>query len=94
MLIRGQQQGHINGAAICRKAPSISYLLFTDDSLIFCKANMNECKRIWEILQDYEATSGQKTNREKTSLFFIKNTTPDTEDAIKKPLQCSNHKTV
>ncbi|KAK9984684.1 hypothetical protein SO802_034209 [Lithocarpus litseifolius] len=44
---------------------------------------MNECTRVWEILQDYEAASGQKMNREKTSLFFSKNTTPNTQDAIK-----------
>lgn len=60
MLNRGQQQGHINGIAVCRKAPSISHLLFANYNLIFCKANMNECKRVWEILQDYEAASSQK----------------------------------
>ena len=78
MLNKGQQQGHINVIAVCRKALFISHLLFADDSLIFCKANMNECKRVWEILQDYEVSSGQKMNREKTSLFFSKNPTLDT----------------
>ena len=44
---------------------------------------MTECSKIWKILREYEMASGQKMNREKTSLFFNKNTTMEAQDSIK-----------
>lgn len=35
---------------------------------------MGECRRIWDVLHDYEVSLGQKINKDKTSLFFRKNT--------------------
>ena len=74
MLKKEELQGHIKGVSVYREAPPISHLLFVNDSLIFCKANMIECNKVWKVLRDYEAASGQWMNREKTSLFFNKNT--------------------
>ena len=45
---------------------------------------MTECSNIWKILREYEMASGQKMNREKTSLFFSKNTTMEVQDSIKR----------
>ena len=78
MLKKEQIQGNIKGVVVCKQAPSISQFLFADESLVFCKATMNECNRVWEILQNYEIASGQQMNREKISLFFSKNTSPET----------------
>ncbi|KAL0008862.1 hypothetical protein SO802_010364 [Lithocarpus litseifolius] len=83
MLKQAENRGSINGVSVCRKAPRISQLLFADDCLVFCKANMKECSNIWKILQDYEMASGQKMNRDKTSLFFSKNMHTETQDSIK-----------
>ena len=83
MLKQAENRGSINGVSVCRRAPRISHLLFADDSLVFCKANMTECSNIWKILQDFEMASGQKMNREKTSLFFSKNTPTETQESIK-----------
>ena len=83
LLKQAENRGSINGVSVCRRAPQISHLLFADDSLVFCKANMTECSNIWKILRDYEMASGQKMNRYKTSLFFSKNTPTETQDSIK-----------
>ena len=48
------------------------YILFADDSLIFCSATIEERDNVLEILKEYEEPSGQKMNRSKTSLFFSK----------------------
>lgn len=70
MLKKEELQGHIKGVSVYREAPPISHLLFVNDSLIFCKANMIECNKVWKVLGDYEATSGQWMNREKTFTIF------------------------
>ena len=33
---------------------------------------MDECRRVLDILKDYEEASGQKINKTKTALFFSK----------------------
>ena len=69
LLKQAENRGSINGVSVCRRAPQISHLLFADDSLIFCRANMIECSNIWKILREYEMVSRQKMNREKHPYF-------------------------
>ena len=57
-----------------RGALRVSHLLFADDSIIFYRAFVEDCDRVIKVLEDYENDSGQKLNKEKTSLFFSKNT--------------------
>ena len=42
--------GRIKGVFICRGAPTISNLMFADDSILFCLANPREFKVINEGL--------------------------------------------
>ena len=65
MLQREESLGNIKGISICLRAPHLSHLFFADDSVFFCRANMGEYQRIWDILQDYDATLGQKINKDK-----------------------------
>lgn len=55
---------------------------FADDSLLFCQTIVEECQQLINILGLYEATSGQATNRGKTTFFFSKNTRVDIKEAI------------
>ncbi len=64
----------IHGVSVCRDGPKISHLLFVDDSLVFCEASLVECERLGLLLKLYEAALGQKINRQKTAIFFSKNT--------------------
>lgn len=70
---RGERDGKIKGVPVSRGAPSISHLLFADDSIIFCRASVLECDRVMKVLEDYERVSGQKLNKDKTSIYFSKN---------------------
>ena len=72
MLRKEEKEGQIKGVAIYRRAPRISHLLFADDSIIFYRASISEYDRVIEVLEGYERDSGQKINKEKTSLFFSK----------------------
>ncbi|KAL0006538.1 hypothetical protein SO802_008040 [Lithocarpus litseifolius] len=64
----------------------ISHLLFADDSLLFCRATVEEYQNLLTLLEKYEAASGQAINREKTSLFFSKNTRQDVRNTIQQML--------
>ena len=55
---------------VARACPSVSHLLFADDSLFFCKAKKEECERILRILKEYKAASGQMINFQKSTIQF------------------------
>ncbi|KAF7152045.1 hypothetical protein RHSIM_Rhsim01G0173900 [Rhododendron simsii] len=82
MLRHAESRGAIQGLRICRGAPSISHLLFVDDTLVFCKAKRRELQAIGDILDDYRKASGQLINLQKSSMFFSKNTGADLKRAL------------
>jgi hypothetical protein len=81
-LCKAEKEGKINGLAIAKGGTKINHLLFADDSILFCKANFVEWGNVHKILEVYEIASGQKLNREKTSIFFSKNTKVEFKDFI------------
>ena len=72
----------MRGLSICRGCPKITHLFFADDSLLFCKANGQECQQLIEILHLYKAASGQKINTNKSSVFFRANTKEEKKNEI------------
>ena len=76
-------EGDLHGVVVCRRGPKILHLFFADDSLIFCRASLEECDSLQRIFQVYEAASGQQLNRTKTSLFFNSNTDTSVKEEIK-----------
>ena len=83
LLQRAISMGSIKGVVASPQGPHISHLFFADDSIIFCQATKEDCDHLVQILEIYEQASGQKINREKTSLFFSHNTSHDMQEEIK-----------
>ena len=75
--------GEVEGVFLCRNGPKISHLFFVDDSLLFCRARIEDINIIQEILRKYEKASGQKINSEKTNLFFSKGVPESSKDLLK-----------
>ena len=82
LIKNAMSEGCMEGISVCKRGPSISHLFFTDDSIIFYKASMGECKALQRILKVYELASGQQLNRAKTSLFFSPNTKTEIKNEI------------
>ena len=76
------RNNQLHGISICRGAPKITQLFFANDSLLFCRANGNECSKLKEILSLYESALGQKINIDKSSIFFSPNTSQELKDDI------------
>ena len=83
MLRRVESGGIPRGISVCRQAPVVSHLLFANDYIVFCNASKEEGVRVTKILEIYESESGQKLNREKTSLFFSKNTSEEVKEEVR-----------
>ena len=83
LIKKAAMEDRIHGVSICRRGPQLSHLLFADDSLMFCQATTKDCEELLCLLQVYEASTGQQLNREKTTLFFSRNTHLDTQESIK-----------
>ncbi|XP_041027096.1 uncharacterized protein LOC121267314 [Juglans microcarpa x Juglans regia] len=73
LMQQADQHMMVEGIKICKGAPKINHLLFAYDSLIFCRATMQSNIKIQHLLEIYEKASGQKVNKEKTSMVFSKN---------------------
>jgi ribonuclease HI len=81
-LLRAQELGLLRGVPTSPKGMRINHLFFADDSLLFCKATIHEWRVLNEVLELYEQASGQRLNKDKTSVFFSRNTTQDVKDLI------------
>ena len=74
MLSHEEEVGGIEGIKVSRNAPSISHLLFADDSLIFMRATVQNASTLKRVLDTYCESSGQRVSTPKSSIFFSPNT--------------------
>jgi len=74
MIDAGKLAVMFSGINICRNAPSVSHLLFVDDSLILCKMDLEEAQTLKQLLLTYEDCSGQMINAGTLVVMFSPNT--------------------
>lgn len=70
MLSKVVEKSSLQGIRICHSAPSISHLLFVDDSILFSRAAVEEVGIIRNILHQYELAFGQMVNLNKSELLY------------------------
>ena len=64
----------------------VSHLFFADDSLLFARANEKEATTIINILQHYEAASGQMVNLDKFEVSYSRNVSDNTRNMLREKL--------
>ena len=68
--MHAEENGNISGVKVCRDAPSVTNLLFADDSLILMKANLQSAETLKSVLDSYCAASGQMVSVDKPASFL------------------------
>jgi len=63
----------LHSVKVCRSAPSITHLIFADDSVLFTRANLPEAQEVLSILNIYKAASGQVVNVDKSEVSYSRN---------------------
>jgi len=64
------ENGSITGIKLNRSCPTLSHLLFADDSIFFMKGTILECQNLAMILNQYYLVAGQEINLNKSGIFF------------------------
>jgi hypothetical protein len=86
LIAKAQSNKLIHCVKITPKAPEITHLLFVDDSLMFCRATEAETSHMRDIINNYQAASGQLVNFNKSELICSKRVTQTTKTAIQQIL--------
>ena len=81
-----EREGRITCLKIARGSSPISHLLFADDSLFFCKADVSQCAELMKIINTYGCSSGQQLNVDKSSILFDNKVPPEVKLEIKQTL--------
>ncbi|XP_062013785.1 uncharacterized protein LOC133730151 [Rosa rugosa] len=80
LISHGVSSGQWQGLRICDGAPTISHLLFADDSMLYSIATPQDCTMIRDLLNIYERASGQQVNLQKSSVVFSGSVLPPLRD--------------
>jgi hypothetical protein len=72
---------------VCQGAPSVSQLLFADDSLILMEADASNAATLRKVLEMYFTSSGQLVSDQlvsdpKSNIFFSPNTSTEDKEAV------------
>lgn len=70
LMNRAEHEGLINGIQFSDLGPSIHHLLFADNSLFLCKAQLDQASTIQDILTTYGDLTGHTINLDKSSITF------------------------
>ncbi|XP_073362809.1 uncharacterized protein [Aegilops tauschii subsp. strangulata] len=90
-LLKSQNQSsQLSGIKLAPSAPVVNQLLFADDSLLFFRARVDGAEAVSNLLDTYCLASGQRINKDKSSIFFSKGCPEIVRDAVKGHLQVPN----
>jgi hypothetical protein len=71
-LKKAQADREVAGVGFDRDGPTITHLLFVDDSIVFLEASKTNMESLQRVLAKYECCSGQRVNLQKSSIYFGK----------------------
>lgn len=82
LLKQAKFEGGMKRIRVCKDTPLINYLLFTNNSLVFCTTERSSFVHLLNILSRYSKASYQCVNVEKTMMVFSYNVQWQTREEI------------
>ena len=79
---KNEAAGNIHGCKVARWAPSVNHLLFADDAYLLFRVTPTEGTMVKNILDIYEAASGQTINYSRSSITFSTNVDAQTKVTV------------
>lgn len=93
MLHRAEEEVRLSGVKVSHSSLRITHLMYTDDLVIYCKANEKEALEVTSILQEYCLHMGQENNWNKSAIHFSNNLSITTKRQLSRILgiqECSH----
>lgn len=87
LLAKAEAQGMITGISFSVNGPTVSHLLFADDSLFMCKASVEQAEALKHVLNIYGEATGQVINLDKSAITFGKGIEERNREAIQQCLR-------
>ena len=87
LLKSRNQSSALNGIKVAPSAPTVSHLLFADDSLLFFMTDGESAREVKEVLTIYCQALGQQINMKKSSIHFAKGCSQSLKGEIKNILE-------
>lgn len=74
LIKRALDEGSLKGIKLNPFCPTLSHLLFDDDSIFFLYSRITECQALATVLNQYCFALGQEINLNKSGIFFSSGT--------------------
>lgn len=87
LMGKALQDGSIKGIRLNRFCPTLTHILFADDSIFFLNGSIKECQNVASILNQYCYASGQAVNLNKSGIFFSRDCPQLLRDNMKRELR-------
>lgn len=78
-----EDSGLVRGIQVCRSSPSVSHLLFADDTLLFFKASSQQAHVVRNMLAVFQRATGQLLSPEKSTIMFGPSVAPAVQEEIR-----------
>lgn len=70
LILQTCEQYALFGVQLNLYGSTISHIFFVDDTLMFLKADKENCHNLVKLIEIYFEASGQQVNLQKSSVFF------------------------
>ncbi|CAN1146994.1 Putative ribonuclease H protein At1g65750, partial [Linum perenne] len=86
LIDKGVTQGRLKGLKLNRRCPTLTHVLFADNTILFGEASVTEAINIHKTIELYANLTGQTINNQKLAIMFSRHTPNALQDKISRGL--------
>ncbi|CAN1165788.1 Transposon TX1 uncharacterized 149 kDa protein [Linum perenne] len=86
LIEKGMNEGSLKGIKLKARCPTLTHVLFADDTIIFGEASVREATTIKATMEKYANLTGQVINNEKSSIMFSRHTPQTLKNIVERHL--------